>query len=435
MSLTLSVLTFRNQPPQRSISKRFSGIGGTIGRLEQNDLVLPDPERIVSRTHARIDFRDGSYFLTSLGQNPIDLNGRPLGAGGTAELSSGDRLTIGAYCIVAEIQADGSLASDPAGAGALIAHQGAGLDFPLSTEAEGRMAFGIDLGGTAPAAFPSVESRPPDQLPLSSRGMQRDELPGFLEPLPRAVSARPAQIPDDYDLLRGLEGKSEPPGGSPAPPAVLPSDASRSKPVDPFAETAAVRGPQFPSPPALDVVPDGSGPRPTFEDRAETPRGETQRRSEVGVASARAEDAYVQAVRTLLQAAGVPELEDRALGNPDFLRSVGELLRESVAGLLKALVARALTKRELRVDMTMLATTENNPLKFCPDAFEALTHLLAPRPRSGYLPPIRAVREAYEDLQAHNLAVMAGMRAALQGVLLRFDPAQLEKHLASHPLL
>jgi type VI secretion system FHA domain protein len=85
--------------------------------------------------------------------------------------------------------------------------------------------------------------------------------------------------------------------------------------------------------------------------------------------------------------------------------------------------------------MTMLATTENNPLKFCPDAYEALTHLLAPRPRSGYLPPIRAVREAYEDLQAHNLAVMAGMRAALLGVLQRFDPGQLEKRLASQPLM
>jgi FHA domain-containing protein len=134
-------------------------------------------------------------------------------------------------------------------------------------------------------------------------------------------------------------------------------------------------------------------------------------------------------------AAGVPELESRALADPNFVRNAGELLREAIAGLLKALVARSLTKGELRLDMTMLAAAENNPLKFSPNAYEALTHLLAPRAASGYLPPLRAVREAYQDLEAHNLAVMAGMRAALLGVLQRFDPAKLEKRLASHPLL
>jgi FHA domain-containing protein/type VI secretion system protein len=192
------------------------------------------------------------------------------------------------------------------------------------------------------------------------------------------------------------------------------------------------------SPQVQQPLPDANHPGLTREDEADarpTPPADRLRRSEAAPAPSRSEDAYAQALRTFLQAAGVPELEERALGNPEFMRSVGELLRESVAGLLKALVARALTKRELRVDMTMLATTENNPLKFCPDAYEALTHLLAPRPRSGYLPPIRAVREAYEDLQAHNLAVMAGMRAALLGVLQRFDPGQLEKRLASQPLM
>jgi type VI secretion system FHA domain protein len=131
----------------------------------------------------------------------------------------------------------------------------------------------------------------------------------------------------------------------------------------------------------------------------------------------------------------VPELESRALADPEFVQHAGELLREAIAGLLKALVARALTKGELRLDMTMLSAVENNPLKFSPNAHEALTHLLAPRAASGYLPPLRAVREAYQDLEAHNLAVMAGMRAALLGVLQRFDPVKLEKRLGSHALL
>jgi type VI secretion system FHA domain protein len=437
MSLTLCVLTYRNQPPQRSIFRKFSGVGGTIGRLDQNDLVLPDPERIVSRTHARVDFREGSYFLTSLGQNPIDLNGRPLGPGGTAELAPGDRLTIGGYCIVADVQPDAPGESLPPQADALLnpSREPGGLDFPVSAEAESKMAFGIDLGGGAPAS-PKTERPPSNHAPLSNHGVQRDELPGFLEPLPRSTPVNTTHIPDDYDLLRGLDGRGDSPRSAAAPPAISSPVASQPNWSDPFADVPAEeRAPILPTPAPVRA---GIGGASLPGDRPGSswgPQTGTQGPSAVAAKEGHTDDAYAQAVRALLQAAGVPELADRALANPEFMQSVGELLRETVSGLLKALVARALTKRELRVDMTMLATTENNPLKFCPDAFEALLHLLAPRPKSGYLPPLRAVREAYEDLQAHNLAVMAGTRAALLGVLQRFDPAQLEKRLASHPLL
>ncbi len=441
MSLTLSVLTYRNQPPQRSISRIFSGTGGTIGRLDQNDLVLPDPERIVSRTHARVDFREGSYFLTSLGQNPIDLNGRPLSPGGAAELSAGDRLTIGGYCIVADIQSSGPIQSRIPEADGLLSssREPAGLGFPLSADAESRMAFGIDLGGGGGTpAFSNFESPAPKQAPLSSHGLQRDELPGFLEPLPRPAPAKTAQIPDDYDLLRGLNEQSEAPSGLAAPSAVSALDVSQPKWDDPFADVPLAEKPPIAASQVSNTFAGTTRPGLPHEGNGDTSRAvgaPTQRVSGIAADETSGEEAYIVAVRTLLQAAGVPELEDRALANPELMRNIGDLLRETVAGLLKALLARALTKRELRVDMTLLATTENNPLKFCPDPYEALNHLLAPRPKSGYLPPLRAVREAYEDLQAHNLAVMAGMRAALLGVLQRFDPAQLEKRLASQPLL
>lgn len=440
MSLTLSVLTYRNQPPQRSISKIFSGTGGTIGRLDQNDLVLPDPERIVSRTHARVDFREGSYFLTSLGQNPIDLNGRALSPGGTAELFPGDRLTIGGYCLVADIQSARPTQPNITDAGALLhsPREAAGLDFPLSPESEGRMAFGIDLGGGTPE-FQRMEAPSPRHAPLSDQGVQRDQLPAFLEPLPRSVPEKAVQIPDDYDLLRGLEEGSGASKPSVAPPAISKIEGQGPQPdwEDPFADVQRDELPPVSPSSAQNGVAeiigtarptDGSGERSGVS--ASQPRPAPASPETVDT-----QDAYAEAVRTFLRAAGIPELEDRALANRELMRNVGELLREIVGGLLKALLARALTKRELRVDMTMLAATENNPLKFCPDPTEALTHLLAPRSKSGYLPPMRAVREAYEDLQAHNLAVMAGMRAALLGVLQRFDPAQLEKRLASQPLL
>jgi FHA domain-containing protein len=40
------------------------------------------------------------------------------------------------------------------------------------------------------------------------------------------------------------------------------------------------------------------------------------------------------------------------------------------------------------------------------------------------------VQEGFDDLRAHLVALVAGLRAALEAVLSRFDPAALEKRLA-----
>ena len=44
-------------------------------------------------------------------------------------------------------------------------------------------------------------------------------------------------------------------------------------------------------------------------------------------------------------------------------------------------------------------------------------------------------RDAFDDLRAHQLGVMAGMKAALDGVLQRFDPQQLEAQLSGRSTL
>jgi FHA domain-containing protein/type VI secretion system protein len=92
-------------------------------------------------------------------------------------------------------------------------------------------------------------------------------------------------------------------------------------------------------------------------------------------------------------------------------------------------MARALTKRESHIDMTMIAPRANNPLKFFPDPDSALTQMLSAQ-IPGYLPPLPAIAGAFDDLKAHELAVIAGMRAALAAVVQRFDPARIEQRLS-----
>jgi predicted component of type VI protein secretion system len=109
------------------------------------------------------------------------------------------------------------------------------------------------------------------------------------------------------------------------------------------------------------------------------------------------------------------------------------LLRECVSGTLGLLAARAIAKRELGAGATQLQTRENNALKFARDVDGALGLLLAP-PRPGFVPPLDAVRDAFDDLRAHEVAVLAGMRSALSEVLDRFDPVVLEARFADKGL-
>src|SRR5262249_25483294 len=49
--------------------------------------------------------------------------------------------------------------------------------------------------------------------------------------------------------------------------------------------------------------------------------------------------------------------------------------------------------------------------------------------RAGFLGPVQAIHDAYDDLRVHEMALIAGMRAALLGAVQRFDPKTLESEL------
>ena len=137
----------------------------------------------------------------------------------------------------------------------------------------------------------------------------------------------------------------------------------------------------------------------------------------------------------LREGLGVHNLPPEALVlTPALMRLLGRLIHESTRGTVDLLVARAALKREIRAEVTMIVTRENNPLKFSPSVEVALGHLLSP-PARGFMEPDKAMRDAYDDLRAHQFGFLAGMRAALEGILKRFDPATLEGKLTQKSLL
>jgi type VI secretion system protein len=109
---------------RRSLAERstatFSVEGGSIGRSADNDWVLPDPLRYVSAHHARVQFREGNFYLQDVSTNGTYVNDdmEPLAKRGSSgyRLANGDVLRMGDYHIVAALDAQERHAEDPAAA-------------------------------------------------------------------------------------------------------------------------------------------------------------------------------------------------------------------------------------------------------------------------------------------------------------------------------
>lgn len=133
-------------------------------------------------------------------------------------------------------------------------------------------------------------------------------------------------------------------------------------------------------------------------------------------------------LKAFLTGTGMPDLQIPEGLTPEKMQRLGMIFRTMVQGTLDLLLARATIKQEVRAEMTMIIARENNPLKFSPNVEAALTHLLS-QSQKGFMEPLAAIEDAYDDLRTHQFGFMAGMRAALKDVLLRFNPERLERRL------
>lgn len=453
MFLTLRIQSYRKQAPAAPVERRFDQLGGTIGRAAGNDLELPDPGKYISRNHSKIDFADGKYTLMDLGANPSWINDRPVGAGKSAVLENGDRLLIGDYVLevavgegaapalpVFQPETSDALPFQAQPAVAPSPHEGKSFDELRDTLAGVKI---LELsGGHDPLAAPSVNdplglnmlndanavhATPP---PVAFRGSEPDHAPPQWMPMPGAVlpgAAYPAQTPYPQQAatlahlseptvltMRAVPPSASLPASAPvsAPPAMLIPDD-----YDPLADFLPPRVSAQP----LQAMPPAQ-PAPGVTAYALPPQQAYATPAGAGLTGAgQGGDEVMQALLRGLGLSGLRTTKSPA----ETAELVGAMLREATSGTMAVLMARAMTKRESRLEMTVLGAQANNPLKFFPDAESALSQMLT-NAMSGYMPPVKSIGSAFEDLKAHELAVIAGMRAALDGVLARFNPALIE---------
>jgi type VI secretion system FHA domain protein len=105
MILTLQVVGEKAEDLDVS-RKVFNAIGGTIGRLPDNDWVFADP--YISGRHALIRYVNGKYFIEDTSTNGVYLNSHDhrLPRAQAYPLRHGDRLFVDAYEIQVSIESD-----------------------------------------------------------------------------------------------------------------------------------------------------------------------------------------------------------------------------------------------------------------------------------------------------------------------------------------
>ena len=493
MMLRLSIENVPSLASGDPVEVSLAEHGLVIGRAAHADWTLPDPSNIVSSIHCEVDYREGRYFLTDRSTNGTFINGGAERLAKPVQLRDGDLLQVGHYQIRIEEVPDGGGTAGfgtgtPAFGGGI--DWGAGADAaakPFSVTKFGReapkplfqtaqdplmAAFAAPSGrpapdpfGTAPAApdpfgmsgsapstpdpfgmAPSGPAAAPGQDPFGTDPFGAPAPSLAADPFgvaPAAAPSSPATAPlptadpfgvpssttsnaDPFGAPSPTAPHADPFGGSNPPPPPAPASPS---PGDPWSMLSGAGAVSFapvapPPPPAPIAAPPLPPPAPVPVVAPQPPA--TAAPSPV---PAPASDGIFE---RLLAATGL-ERRDMGARTPEtVVDTVGQLLRQTADGLFKLLEARTRVRHQFGVgaQVTTFQSAGNNPLKWTRSPDQALKQMIG-EPGHGFLEGSQAVRGAFEDLQAHEMAMMAAMQEAMQETIKRFAPETIKSRISA----
>ncbi|MGO1077094.1 type VI secretion system-associated FHA domain protein TagH [Inquilinus sp. CA228] len=381
----------------------------TIGRADDNGLVLRDAQQTISKHHCSIEPAEGRFVLIDRSRNGTFLNdeAEALPREVPVALKAGDVIQIGSYRIDV-IAAPGSTpAAVEADEPERTAPPAEELSFLGTVQMGPSLGGGITsrreeplLGEIDGDMLPAPGSGPPRDPPADDWSAVRKPTASYADHVPEhaVVFVQPRSgveaIPDDWDIMAEL-------GGTPA-----------AKPAPAFTRVDIITPPDdddiLEAPPPEPEVQPAPPPRPVADPAAAGPGGDADR-----------------AVAAFLAACGLSPADVGAVDLTTMMDRAGRMLLHSVAGLHGILSARQLAKQEFGIERTMIERSGNNPLKFTLDAKEAMHALLCVE-IPGFIRGDAAVEQAFSDIRAHEVAMLAALQEALHSVCDRLSPASVE---------
>jgi len=361
---------------RRSLAERstavFSVEGGTIGRSADNDWVLPDPARYVSAHHARVQFREGHFYLQDVSTNGVYVNDatEPLAKRGSSgyRLANRDMLRIGEYHIVAAVDVrppeEEPLGAVPTSIQVLR---------PLKRRVERDIGAPINLEDLL---LTSEESGP--VLPVNAYGQTVDS--GKVRALARTLDPLPPLRPSAPE---------------PAPAA--------SAPIAPLGESVSSE---------------------SISQRMARLAEAVAREPKNGSSAVALEDLR-SGLDAFCRGAGIASESLPADAHGRLLHLAGRLFRESFVGFKELERTRAETRNRYRIESP--APDEDDPRPSLANlTVEDLLVTLLVNHEGRRLDSVQWLRETVGEAKLHEQATAQATRAAFVEFLDRLDPAELE---------
>ncbi|HEY4749241.1 MAG TPA: type VI secretion system-associated FHA domain protein TagH [Steroidobacteraceae bacterium] len=353
---------------RRSLADRsstvFSVEGGTIGRSADNDWVLPDPRRYVSAHHARVQFREGHFYLQDVSTNGVYVNDdmEPLAKRGSSgyRLANGDVLRIGEYHIVAALEQNAGPQEDAAAAVPTSIH---------ALRTHGRRAGDRDIGAplnVEDLLVPVIDMDAP-VLPVNAFG--------------QAVNSGRVQALADHQTKPGHDGITFT-----------------------FGET---------SPEAQQL-----------DERMARLAEVVGREPKTGASVVALEDVH-SGLEAFCRGAGIEPAQLPADAQTRLLHLAGRLFREALVGFKELERTRSDTRNRYRIDPPQPEADDPRP-SLANSMVEELLVALFVQHEGRALDSVQWLRETIGEAKVHETATAQATRAAFVEFLDRLDPAELE---------
>ena len=372
MTLRLRVVSDQRRSLGDRSSIVFTVDGGTIGRSADNDWVLPDPLRYVSAHHARVQFRNGRYFLQDVSTNGVFVNDEPeaLARRGSEgyPLCNGDVVRIGDYQIVAALDADTE--QPPAETtGAAAVPTSIHALHTLGRAAQTDIGAMLNLDDLLVPESPTGESL----LPVNAYGQAVMQAPV------RAMAAAPRPVPNTD-----------------------PDEDSLARRVERLAKAA----------------------RREIQNRPNGANGTHPANGANGANGAQLFDVST-GLQVFCRGAGIDADRLPADAQTRLLHLAGQLFREALVGFKDLDRSRSDSRNRFRIELPPQDADDPRPSLSRSTVEDLLLGLLLSH-ESRRLDAVQWLRESVTEAKTHEHATQQATRAAFVEFLDRLDPAELE---------